>query len=130
VNDTNPAKTVRGTFPTVFEGLRAILSPYEGALAVVHDSDAYCYLDTHHQMPNGQKLFFGAVQIEKSYVSFYLMPVYVFPELLDGISDSLRARMHGKSCFNFKTVDPSLFGELAQLALRGFERYRDAGYAR
>jgi hypothetical protein len=34
------------------------------------------------------------------------------PKLLEGCSQQLRARMQGKSCFNFKTVDEALFAEL------------------
>jgi hypothetical protein len=40
----------------------------------------------------------------KSYVSFHLIPVYMFPDLLKGLSPALEKRMQGKSCFNFKTV--------------------------
>lgn len=52
------------------------------------------------------------IKIEKSYVSFHLMGVYGNPKLLDGCSADLMARMQGKSCFNFKTVDEPLFKEL------------------
>jgi hypothetical protein len=53
-------------------------------------------------MRNGKKvIFFGAAQIKKNYVSFYLMPVYMFmfPKLLDNISPELKKHMQGKSCF-------------------------------
>jgi hypothetical protein len=55
------------------------------------------------------------------------MPVYVFPDLLDSTSPELKKRMQGKSCFNFKTPDPTLFAELALLTERGFARYQQAG---
>ena len=62
--------------------------------------------------------------IKKKYVSFYLMPVYMYPELLEGITPELRKRMQGKSCFNFKRVDESLFEELGALTSRGFEKFK------
>jgi hypothetical protein len=31
--------------------------------------------------------------------------------------------MQGKSCFNFKKVEPELFKELAELTRQGAERY-------
>jgi hypothetical protein len=68
-------------------------------------------------------LFFAGFHPRKGYVSYYLMPVYVFPDLLDNISDDLRKRMQGKSCFNFKVVDKTLFKELADLTKAGYERY-------
>ena len=112
----------------VMSGLRAILEPYEAQLVRTAASDNGYSLGTRHILPNKQPLFFGSVQLRKNYVSFYLMPVYVFPDLLNGISSSLRKRMQGKSCFNFRQPDPVLFGELAVLTRAGFERYHSAGY--
>lgn len=112
----------------VFTELRSVLVPYASQLVVTDDgADGYS-LDTRHILPNRQPLFFGSVKVQKNYVSFYLMPAYVFPELLAGISDELRKRMQGKSCFNFKKLDSDLFSELASLTRAGFERYQTAGY--
>ncbi|MBA3573260.1 MAG: hypothetical protein H0W34_15095 [Pyrinomonadaceae bacterium] len=52
------------------------------------------------------------------------MPVYAFPELLEGISPELKKRMQGKSCFNFTAVEPKLFKELAKLTKAGFARFK------
>jgi hypothetical protein len=111
-----------------FQRLRAILEPYEEALVKVHDRPDSYYLDSPHVQPNKKPLFFGSARIGKQHVSFHLMPVYLWPELLDGVSDGLRRRMQGKSCFNFKTPDEDLLTELGDLARRGFERYRESGY--
>lgn len=113
-------------FSEVFGRLRPILAVYEPEMAVKHDlADAY-YLDTRHVMKNGQPLFFGSVEIKKNYVSFHLMPVYAFPDLLDDIGD-LKKRMQGKSCFNFRRIDDAQIAELTRLTRAGFERYRDEG---
>ena len=76
----------------------------------------------------GREVWFGAARIGKRYVSYHLMPVYVFPDLLNGISPELKKRMQGKSCFNFTHVDEKLFLELGDLTERGYERYKKAGY--
>jgi hypothetical protein len=55
--------------------------------------------DTNDLMKNKQRLCFAGVRLGKAYVSFYLMPVYVEPKLLDGISPELKKRMQGESCF-------------------------------
>ncbi len=60
----------------------------------------------------------------KNYVSFHLFPVYMFPDLLDGISEELKARMQGKSCFNFRAPDAVLFRELAALTKEGLARMK------
>lgn len=115
-------------FAEVTASLRAILQPYEPHLVLQASSEKGYSLNTRHIIKKGQPLFFGSVQPHKNYVSFYLMPVYVFPDLLQGISAELRKRMQGKSCFNFKVVDAALFDELAELTRRGFEQYQAAGY--
>lgn len=119
----------RERFADVFARLRAILEPYAAEMVVVHDTDETYYLDTHHVMKNGQPLFFGAAQIRKRYVSFYLMPVYVHPDLLDDIGE-LKKRMQGKSCFNFTTPDDEQVARMTALTRAGYERYRDEGMFR
>ena len=76
-------------------------------------------------MKNGQKLFFGGLRKGKSYVSFYLFPVYMFPELLKDLPPELKKRMQGKSCFNFKTIDEEQIRGLRELTKRGYERGRE-----
>ena len=95
---------------------------------MVADNETELYLDTHHIMKNGRPLYFGSTIIKKNYVSFHLMPVYLHPEMLDDISDALRKRMQGKSCFNFKKIDEELFAELAELTRCGLELYQADGY--
>jgi hypothetical protein len=104
------------------------MKPYTGQLDVRHDERGNFYVDTYHVMKNKKPLWFGGVQTKKNYVSYHLMPVYVNPTLLDGMSPELRKRMQGKSCFNFKTVEKALFAELATLTKRGLQDYRVGGY--
>jgi hypothetical protein len=115
-------------FEATFRALKEILEPFEPRLVRVHDAPDNYYLDTHYIQKNGQPLYFGSVRVGKKYVSFHLMPVYVWPELLEEISPELKRRMQGKSCFNLSVPDPVLLGELTQLTRRGFDRYREAGY--
>src|SRR4026208_798086 len=102
-------------FPLVFEELKQILKPYAPKLSVTVDTANAYSLDGPYSEKWKKPLFFGSVQIKKNYVSFYLMPVYMYPELLKEISPELRKRMQGKSCFNFKKVETELFKELSDL---------------
>ena len=86
-------------------------------------SDNYC-LNAGYDEKRKADIFFGAVQIKENYVSFHLMPVYVNPKLLEGISPELQKRMQGKSCFNFKEIDKSFLTELSDLTKKGFEFYK------
>jgi len=115
-------------FQDAFESLKSILAEYSGEMVLVKNEPGNFHLDTKYIMKNKQPMFFGAVRITKNYVSYHLMPVYVFSELLSGISPELRRRMQGKSCFNFKSTDQELFKELAELTAAGYRRYQEAGY--
>jgi len=97
-------------------------------LEIAVDSDGELYVNTRYIQKNKKPLFFGAVALKKNYVSFHLMPVYVRPQLLDSISPELRARMQGKSCFNFTKVNKPLFNELAVLTKNGFAGYEEQGF--
>jgi hypothetical protein len=112
-------------FPLVFEELRNILKPYEGQLTLKADTSDSYYLDGPYSDKWKQELFFGSAQIKKNYVSFYLMPVYMYPELLKDISPELKKHMQGKSCFNFKKVESGLFAELTELTRRGAEKFKE-----
>lgn len=115
-------------FRAVFEQLREIIIPYANDLDLKKDTADSVYIDTNHVMKNGKPLFFSAVKINKRYVSFHLMPVYVNPALLNGVSESLMRRMQGKSCFNFTKPDHNMYAELRELTRIGHEDYRNRGY--
>jgi hypothetical protein len=114
----------------VFTELRKLLAPHAAKLDATKDTDVELYLNTRHIQKNKSPLFFGAVQIKKAYVSYHLMPVYVKPELLDDISPALKACMQGKSCFNFKSVEPALFKELGKLTKAGYASYKAQGFVK
>jgi hypothetical protein len=110
-------------FSPVFKSLKSILKPYASKLTVKVDSEDNFYLEGPYSEKWKKELFFGSTQIKKNYVSFYLMPVYMCPDLLKDISPELKKHMQGKSCFNFKKIEKSLFDELQQLTKRGFEQF-------
>lgn len=109
-------------FGAVFDRLRAILEPYGSLMHVTGDSAEGFGIDMAPEGERDPTSWFAGVRMGKAYVSYYLMPVYVEPSLIDDISPELRRRMQGKSCFNFRSVDDRLFAELADLTRRGYER--------
>ena len=115
-------------FPQVFAALRDILRRRGGRLVVTEDS-ANCYRLEGGNHPTHKKPFPVAwVTAGKAYVSFHHMGVYARPDLLIGVSKELKARMQGKSCFNFTSADPALFAELEDLTVRSFEAFRNAPF--
>jgi hypothetical protein len=99
----------------VFSELKTIMSAHAKSRQVVHDTPEHYYLNEGALDAKGKPVFFGAVKIGSGKVAFHLMPVYCKPELLDGISPQLKARMQGKSCFNFSQSDLALLKELEAL---------------
>ena len=109
-------------FEQIFRRLRGILVPYAGRMHVAADTDGGYSLDMAPEAERNPTTWFAGVRVGSAYVSYYLMPIYVEPALLEGISPELKRRMQGKSCFNFRVVDESLFTELADLTRRAYDR--------
>jgi hypothetical protein len=68
------------------------------------------------------------VEVEKNYVSFHLMGIYMNPKLEAKLSGSLRTRMQGKSCFNFKAIDETLFQELGKVTAESLAALKKGGF--
>ncbi len=115
-------------FEPIFKRLRGILQKNTGALHVTVDSPTAYWLETGPHPKLKRKIPVGWTVINTNYVSYHLMPVYAHPPLLQGLSPELKARMQGKACFNFKTIDEALFEELDTLTARGFRLFNKAGY--
>ena len=108
------------TFETTFATLRGLLTPYAKELLVQVDKpDTYRLCSRTQTDRIGRPLFVAAVQMKKTYVSYHLMPVYATPELLEKLSPSLKKRMQGKACFNFRTIEPAQAKELSALTRSG-----------
>jgi len=111
-------------FLDTFNSLKSILKKYENSLRVIADKNDNYNLNAGYDDKRKTDIYFGAVQIKKNYVSFHLMPVYINPKLLEGISPELKKRMQGKSCFNFKVVDKAILADLSELTTKSFEFYK------
>jgi hypothetical protein len=95
---------------------------------LLQDEPGRYYLGTHEtRAKDGYRTPLGGVEIKKNYVSVHVMPVYIHPEMLATLSDGLRKRMQGKSCFNFRQPDTALFAELTALIDRGVARFTESG---
>ena len=105
--------TINASFRETFATVRGLLEANaKGLMVHVDKPGEFEMCSTELVDREGRPLFVAAVRIKKNYVSFHLIPVYAFSELLQEMSPSLRKRMQGKSCFNFTTIDPALLKEL------------------
>jgi hypothetical protein len=110
-------------FETVHARLREIALKHRGDLAVTRDGPGGMALEVPglEGKPWG---YVAGTRVGKSYVSYYLMPVYASPELAESVSPALAKRKQGKACFNFTKVDEELLAELDSLTARGIAGYR------
>ncbi len=108
----------------IFEQLKTVLQQFESELNIKVETAGKYYLLSKKLDEKKRQIWFGGVEIKKNYVSFHLIPVYIFPELLKDISPELKKRLTGKSCFNFKKSDNALFADLENLTKAGFETFK------
>jgi hypothetical protein len=118
---------------STFQTLRELLSKYGEGLAIdVDGPDRFCLVATPGPMTLkawGGKTRRATIPVawverEKSYVGFHLMGLNGNAPLVAGLSPALRARMQGKTCFNFRQPDPALFLELDGLTKASLDALR------
>jgi hypothetical protein len=108
----------------VFTVLRQLLKPYESELTIRTDKPGNCYLETRSSSMSGRHMLFAGAKIKKNYVSFYLPALYMFPDLANRISPSLRKMMQGQACFNFTSFNPDWLEELGRLTQAGYQKMK------
>lgn len=124
-------------FETVFGRLKRILQNHIGNFTVKPDTNGSYGLQGKPG-PAALKAWGGKlkkpvmpvawVEIGKTYVSYHIMGLYTNTALQNSMSKELKARMQGKTCFNFKKINETLFKELEQLTARAIDDFRKLGY--
>ena len=113
-----------GDLAATFTSLRRVLEAHAKTMKVTVDEPGHYQLASPTMTDRvGRPLFCASVQVNKNYVSYHLMPVYIDNGLRDGLSAALRKRMQGKSCFNFTTVEPAELKELAAVTRKGIRGF-------
>lgn len=117
---------VQGDFQIVFEQLKSLILPHASQLIIKTDLADQYFLDTSFVRPDGYRISFGGVQINKNYVSYHLMPIYATQV---SVSAELKKRMQGKACFNFKkSLDSDQLEELRTLTQDGVATFKSMGW--
>jgi hypothetical protein len=110
-------------FEAVHARLREILLRHRGELVVTKDEPGGVTIEVPglEGKPWG---YVAGTRVGKSYVSYYLMPVYASPDLAASVPTALAKRKQGKSCFNFTKVDEAVLAELEDLTARAIPGFR------
>ena len=117
---------------SIFETLRNLLSTYAPPFVPkVDDAGRYDLCSVKSVVIEGRKrkeVYFASVIIQKGYVGFYYMPVYVETELKAVFAPELLALLKGKSCFHVKRLTPELLGQVESALKIGYDLYRERGW--
>jgi hypothetical protein len=114
-------------FAAAFEALRSMLKKYSRGMITQTDTPTDFTVVSRGIGPNKRPMWFGAVQLKKSAVTFHLMPLYFNPTLQAAVPAELLRRQQGKTCFNFQRTDQELFSQLDELTKRGREQWERHG---
>ena len=120
----------------VFRSLKGLLEKHAAALSVSEDtSTKFCLeaeigpatLRAWGGKARRPRIPVAWVEIGKSYVSYHLMGIAV-PAVHEEMSKTLKARMQGKTCFNFTVVDAAILTELDSVTAASITAFREAGF--
>ena len=116
-----------------FQALREVLAAFAEGLTVETDApDRYCLvgipgpatLDAWGGTLRRASIPVAWIERRKSDVGYHLMGVGGNAQLVAGLSPALRARMHGKTCFNFQSPDAELLKELREITEASLDALR------
>ena len=74
------------------------------------------------------KLAMASLIMQKGYVGFYFMPVYMNGPLKAKLSPALVKLLKGKTCFHVKKLDAALLTDIAEALRLGTSCYRERGW--
>jgi len=70
----------------------------------------------------------AALILQKDYVGFYLMCIYMNAEVKKKISPALLKLLKGKTCFHIKALDEALKNDIEAALALGVKNYRERGW--
>jgi hypothetical protein len=75
-----------------------------------------------------EELWFASALIQKGYVGFYYMPVYMNEAVRSQLKPELLKCLKGKACFHIKKNDPLLFDQIGEALEIGYACYKKKGW--
>ncbi len=74
------------------------------------------------------EVYFASILVQKGYVGFYFMPIYMYSEANIIVKPELMKCLKGKACFYIKKKDPVIMDQIKEALEKGYEAYRQKGW--
>jgi hypothetical protein len=127
-----------GSLEDVYESLQKLLSRYAPPLKSC-GGNVRGKRDFHLTVPKAVvvpgayggkavEIEVASIILQKGFVGFYLMPIYVNPGLKKKLAPSLTKRLKGKTCFHIKQIDSEILGNIEDAVDEGVKSYRERGW--
>ena len=115
-----------------FEKIKSMYQQFVPPLSIMMETseryDLYSAKEVEIKNRRYKEIYFGSVILKPKYTGFYFMPVYLFPEMLNDIPETLKKLQTGKSCFHIKKYDEDIFKAIEKLMKAGFATYKKHKY--
>jgi hypothetical protein len=117
----------------IFEDIKALMKPYvKGAIKERGEkSGLYALVSEKAVEIEGHKkeeVHFAGLLVQKGYVGFYFMPVYMVPGLRQVFKPELLKLLKGKSCFHIKKKNTVIIEQIKEALSLGYHLYEKQGW--
>ena len=117
----------------IFNAIKAMLQPYiKGTIKERgKEGGMYNLVSEKAIEVEGRKrpeVYFASILVQKGYVGFYFMPVYMNNEADKMMKPELMKCLKGKACFHIKKNDPVIMDQIKEALRKGYEVYKQRGW--
>ncbi len=116
----------------IFDTLKAVMKAYAPPFVAKLDDEAHYDLWSNKEAVfagrKRKEVYFAALIIQKAYVGFYYMPVYIETEMKAVFKPELLKLLKGKSCFHIKKLDDGLVEQIREALQAGHAMYQERGW--
>jgi len=117
----------------IFNELKKLMAPYEKGNLRMRGGEGgqVVLLSEKPVVIDGRKkdaLWFVSALIQKGYVGFYYMPVYMNEPVRRQLKPELLKCLKGKACFHIKKQDPVIFHQIEEALQIGCNDYERRGW--
>lgn len=118
----------------IFEAIKKLMLPYDKKRELVMHMGTIGQANLVSHKPvviagrPRQEVWFVSALVQKGYVGFYYMPVYMNEPMKKLFSPEFIKCLKGKACFHIKKNDPAIMAEIKKAIQIGYEAYEKRGW--